>query len=426
MRGSDARSHTVTKSSPSTFTVNQKIGISHTFTKPLLERKPSDGPDGPPRNSVAAIADIVMTFMNSARKKIANRMPVYSVLNPPTSSCSASTRSKGGWFVSAVAAIRKITNGTSARSQNQSRANESGPIHACCVTIACVESVPRLDQHAEHGEAERGFVREQLRGRAHRAEQRVLRARRPTREHHAVHADARHREDEQRAHREVGDLQVRAVPEDRDRAADRHDAEQQERGQDRQVRREPEHGAVGRRGDRLLLEEELDAVGQGLQHAVGTGAVRADAVLHVGDDLAHAPDVEHHRHEQEHEREHDLDQHDREHRPRHVTGEERVDRDQARRSSQRLHAQVGDRGVGVDQLGRAGAVGGELELRDARRARRASISTVSSRDARPEVTRTSAPDSTPRAAASCGLIRSGKGRRTRSSAAASLTMRPLS
>ena len=56
-------------------------------------------------------------------------------------------------------------------------------------------------------------------------------------------------------------------------------------------------------GDRLLLEEQLDAVGERLQHAVGTGAVRADAVLHVGDDLAHAPDVEHHRDEQDHERE---------------------------------------------------------------------------------------------------------------------------
>src|SRR3954469_13777728 len=127
MRGSEARSHTVANSNASTFTVNQKTGISHTFTNPLLERNPSDGPDGPPRKSVTAIADIVITVMNSARKKIANRMPVYSVLNPPTSSCSASTRSKGGWLVSAVAAMRKITNGTSARSQNQSPANEKGP-----------------------------------------------------------------------------------------------------------------------------------------------------------------------------------------------------------------------------------------------------------------------------------------------------------
>src|SRR3954453_14402958 len=138
MRGSDARSHTVTNSSPRTFTVNQKIGMTHVFTKPEAERKPSDGPEGPPRNSVAAIADIVMTFMNSARKKIANRMPVYSVLKPPTSSCSASTRSNGGWFVSAVAAIRKMPNATNVFNQNQCVTNEKPFVHACCTKISCV------------------------------------------------------------------------------------------------------------------------------------------------------------------------------------------------------------------------------------------------------------------------------------------------
>src|SRR3954468_20115095 len=138
MRGSDARTHMVTNNSASSLTRNQNTGTSHVLTKPLLV--PRLGPDGPPRKSVTAIADIVMTFMNSARKKIANRIPVYSVLNPPTSSCSASTRSKGGWLVSAVAAMRKITNGTSARSQNQSPANEKGPVQLWSATMRCVES----------------------------------------------------------------------------------------------------------------------------------------------------------------------------------------------------------------------------------------------------------------------------------------------
>src|SRR3954468_19251923 len=115
MRGSDARTHMVTNNSASSLTRNQNTGTSHVLTNPLLV--PMPGPDGPPRNSVTAIADIVMTFMNSARKKIAKRMPVYSVLNPPTSSCSASTRSNGGWFTSAVAAMRKITNATNVRGQ---------------------------------------------------------------------------------------------------------------------------------------------------------------------------------------------------------------------------------------------------------------------------------------------------------------------
>ena len=67
---------------------------------------------GPPKNSVTMTPLIVIVFMNSARKNSAKRMLEYSVLKPPTSSCSASTRSNGGRFSSAVAAIRKMTNGT--------------------------------------------------------------------------------------------------------------------------------------------------------------------------------------------------------------------------------------------------------------------------------------------------------------------------
>ena len=37
----------------------------------------------------------------SARKNSANRMPLYSVWNPPISSCSASGRSNGARLVSA-------------------------------------------------------------------------------------------------------------------------------------------------------------------------------------------------------------------------------------------------------------------------------------------------------------------------------------
>src|SRR5215475_8600850 len=119
MRGIDARTQTVTNSSAITLIPNQNTGMNQVFKKFVLDTKPRLGPDGPPRNNVVATADIVITFMNSARKKIAKRMPVYSVLKPPTSSCSASTRSKGGWFVSAVAAIRKMTNGTKVFNQNQ-------------------------------------------------------------------------------------------------------------------------------------------------------------------------------------------------------------------------------------------------------------------------------------------------------------------
>src|SRR5947207_6789429 len=69
-------------------------------------------------------------------------MPVYSVLKPPTSSCSASTRSNGGWFVSAVAATRKIAKATNVFNQNQWETNDHALVHCCCTAISWVESVP--------------------------------------------------------------------------------------------------------------------------------------------------------------------------------------------------------------------------------------------------------------------------------------------
>src|SRR6516165_7726220 len=133
MRGSDARTHIEANSSAKSLRRNQKIGITQLLSGFVDDKKPNKGPDGPPRNSITAIADIVMTFMNSARKKIANRIPVYSVLNPPTSSCSASTRSNGGWFTSAHAAIRKMTNATIAGHTYQL-------VNACQLVLYCPRS----------------------------------------------------------------------------------------------------------------------------------------------------------------------------------------------------------------------------------------------------------------------------------------------
>ena len=85
---------------------NHKMGTTHERTRTC-----GVGPSGPPRNSVTMMADIVMVFMNSAMKNRAKRMDEYSVLKPPTSSCSASTRSKGGRVSSAVMAIMNKKNG---------------------------------------------------------------------------------------------------------------------------------------------------------------------------------------------------------------------------------------------------------------------------------------------------------------------------
>src|SRR3546814_5147181 len=76
-------------------------------------RKPgSSGPAGPPNQSVTMTADMVTGCMNSATKNMPKRIEEYSVWKPPTSSCSASTRSKGGRFVSASAAMKNTAKGT--------------------------------------------------------------------------------------------------------------------------------------------------------------------------------------------------------------------------------------------------------------------------------------------------------------------------
>src|SRR5665213_1775948 len=81
------------------------------------------------------MADIVIVFMNAARKKIENRKDEYSVWNPPPSSDSPAARSKGGRFSSAVDAMKKTTAGT----MPSRRRVQSQKCDACDATIALVE-----------------------------------------------------------------------------------------------------------------------------------------------------------------------------------------------------------------------------------------------------------------------------------------------
>ena len=186
------------------------------------------------------------------------------------------------------------------------------------------------DDHHD-GDAEGGFVGDHLCRGAHRSEQWVLRPRGPAREHHAVDAERGHREQEENPHRRVGQLQFEGVPGDGHLPSDRHDGEGEERGDDGDVRGEDEHPAVGSLGEEVLLEEELDAVGQGLGDPERAGPVGTDAALHVRDHLALEPDHEHDRYEQRAEDHQDLDQHDEHDRPADpvlvegVAGEERVE-----------------------------------------------------------------------------------------------------
>ena len=257
------------------------------------------------------IADIVTTFMNSARKNSAKRIELYSVWKPPTSSCSASTRSNGGRLSSAVPAMRKITNGTTPVTITFQRGTIAEVARRRPGVMHDVVGRQRAGQQhdRDHRQAEGRLVGHHLRRGPHRAEQRVLRAGRPAGEHHAVHRDRAAGEDEQHADGRVGELEVGVVAEELhgallllgELAADRDHREHEERGDQRQERGEDEHAPVGAVGQQVLLEEELDAVGERLEDAERAGAVGAEPVRHVGVHLALEPDHEEHRHEQQRE-----------------------------------------------------------------------------------------------------------------------------
>ena len=69
----------------------------------------ANGAFHPPRNNVTKSADTMNTFTYSAKKKNPKRMPEYSVAKPATISESASVRSNGVRFASAVAAMKKMS-----------------------------------------------------------------------------------------------------------------------------------------------------------------------------------------------------------------------------------------------------------------------------------------------------------------------------
>src|SRR5947207_13939896 len=95
------------------------------------------GPSQPPRKRVTQRLESTIMFTYSAIEKSPKRMPLYSVWYPATSSVSASGRSKGGRFVSAVPAARKTTKPTNCGMTYQ--------IVCCCSSMICVrESEPAI------------------------------------------------------------------------------------------------------------------------------------------------------------------------------------------------------------------------------------------------------------------------------------------
>ncbi len=97
-------------------------------------------------------------------------------------------------------------------------------------------------------------------------------------------------------------------PKNVDRWTERHDAERQERGHRRDDRRDVEQDLVGRLRPQLLLEKELQDVGERLQEAGGADERRSEALLQSRRDLALCPYHARGRQEQRVEdREHEAD-----------------------------------------------------------------------------------------------------------------------
>src|SRR5690554_3392683 len=103
---------------------SQIFNMSHMGGNIPELRNSAPGHDGchgarqPPINRVAAKADTLIMFMYSAKKYHANLMDEYSVINPATSSPSASGRSNGKRLVSPTIEMRYRT-----------KAGNNGQIH---------------------------------------------------------------------------------------------------------------------------------------------------------------------------------------------------------------------------------------------------------------------------------------------------------
>src|SRR6476659_11410518 len=100
-----------TKMKASSLATNQRIGHQPELA-PSQNWVIGHGARQPPRNNVVASADTVTMLMYSARKNSANFSDEYSVWKPPTSSPSASARSKGARLVSPTTEMAWTANDT--------------------------------------------------------------------------------------------------------------------------------------------------------------------------------------------------------------------------------------------------------------------------------------------------------------------------
>src|ERR1700761_238114 len=101
----------------------------------MLNGKTLMGDSQPPRNRMLIIAQSMMTFMYSARKNSRNGPEEYSTKKPATSSLSASSRSKGGRWVSASEETKKMISIGNRMEKTFQCSSPTTPVLACACTI---------------------------------------------------------------------------------------------------------------------------------------------------------------------------------------------------------------------------------------------------------------------------------------------------
>src|SRR5215203_615099 len=114
---------------------NRKLALSTNQTMPGIQVKGGNGTgdNQPPRNRIVPSAHMVMIATYSPSMNSRYGVEEYSTAKPATSSDSASGRSKGGRFVSAMAEIMKITN----MGKSQSQYQPSMPKRVSCAATIC-------------------------------------------------------------------------------------------------------------------------------------------------------------------------------------------------------------------------------------------------------------------------------------------------
>ena len=162
-----------------------------------------------------------------------------------------------------------------------------------------------VEEDGDEGHRHRELVGDHLGRGAQAAEERVRRPGGPARQHDAVDADRRDGEDVEHRDGEVGELQGRLDAEDAHHRAEGDHREGNEGHRRRDNGGDPVDGAMGRLGDDLFLECQLEAVHERLQESEGADSVGADARLHARHDAALPPDRE-----EREQHEHDEDRQD--------------------------------------------------------------------------------------------------------------------